>query len=201
MPDRARLKTSVPAGRPAGVPPDEAMLHEAALAHLARYATTEAGLVRVLDRRILRWARAAEAEGRERDAVAAMAAAARAAARAVAARLVEARAVDDSAFAAARAARLARAGRSRRAIAAHLAAKGVGPEVAAETLAGDEEDELAAALRLLRRRRLGPFAAAPPDAEARRRILAALARAGFPSGVARRALAMGRVEAEALLGA
>ena len=42
-------------------PPDEARLHEAALTHIARYATTRAGLLRVLDRRIDRWARAAEA--------------------------------------------------------------------------------------------------------------------------------------------
>jgi len=186
--------------RPAGPPPDEAGLREAALAHLARFAATEAGLVRVLDRRIARWARAAEAEGQERDAIAAATAPARAAARAIAARLVQAGAVDDSAFAAARAARLARAGRSRRAIAAHLAAKGVAPEVAAEAMPEGEEAELIAALRLLRRKRLGPFAPAPPDAEARRRTLASLARAGFASGPARRALGMAREEAAALLG-
>ena len=39
-------------------PPDDAALHDAALAHLARYATTEANLRRVLGRRIDRWARA-----------------------------------------------------------------------------------------------------------------------------------------------
>jgi regulatory protein len=186
--------------RPAGPPPDEAALREAALSHLARFAATEAGLVRVLDRRIARWARAAEAEGRERDDIAAAVAAARAAARAIAARLVQAGAVDDAAFAAARASRLARAGRSARAIAAHLAAKGVAPEVAAAALPEGEEAELLAALRLLRRKRLGPFAATPPDAEARRRTLGLLARAGFEAAVARRAVAMPAEEAAALLG-
>lgn len=186
--------------RAAGPPPDEAALREAALAHLTRFAATEAGLVRVLDRRIARWARAAEAEGREREAIAAAVATARATARAIAARLVQAGAVDDAAFASARAARLARAGRSRRAIAAHLAAKGVTAEVAAEVMPEGEEAEVIAALRLLRRKRLGPFAAEPPDAEARRRTLAMLARAGFPSGPARRALGMEREEAAALLG-
>jgi regulatory protein len=44
------------------------------LQHLARYATTEAGLRRVLERRIERWARAAEME---RDAAALAAATAR----------------------------------------------------------------------------------------------------------------------------
>jgi regulatory protein len=186
--------------RPAGPPPDEATLREAALAHLTRFAATEAGLVRVLDRRIARWARAAEAEGRDREAIAATIAAARADTRAIAARLVQAGAVDDSAFAAARAARLSRAGRSRRAIAAHLAAKGVAAEVAAESMPEGEDADLIAALRLLRRKRLGPFAANPPDAEVLRRTLGALARAGFASAPARRAVAMDLAEAEALLG-
>lgn len=186
--------------RPAGPPPDDATLREAALTHLTRFAATEAGLVRVLDRRIARWARTAEAEGAEREAIAAAIAPARAAARAIAARLVQAGAVDDSAFAAARAARLSRAGRSRRAIAAHLAAKGVAAEVAAEAMPGGEDAELIAALRLLRRKRLGPFAPEPPNAEARRRTLGALARAGFASAPARRAVAMELAEAEGLLG-
>lgn len=187
-------------GRPAGPPPDEAALHEAALAHLTRFAATEAGLVGALDRRIARWARAAEQDGGERDAIAAAVAPARAAARAIAARLVQAGAVDDAAFAAARAARLSRAGRSRRAIAAHLSARGITSAVAAEAMPDGEDAELIAALRLLRRKRLGPFAPEPPDAEARRRTLAALARAGFPSAPARRALGMEREEAAALLG-
>ena len=44
----------------AASPPTEVSLREAALSHLARYATTRAGLIRVLDRRIDRWARAQE---------------------------------------------------------------------------------------------------------------------------------------------
>jgi regulatory protein len=194
-PPRARPR------RPAGPPPGEAALHEAALAHLARFSATEAGLARVLDRRIARWARAAEAEGQDADAVRAAAARARACVRDIAARLVAAGAVDDAAFATARAARLSRAGRSQRAIAAHLAARGVTREVAAEALPEGEDAEVLAALRLLRRKRLGPFAAAPPDAEARRRILGTLARAGFASAPARRAVAMDPEEAAERLGA
>ena len=45
------------AERPAGPAPTRAKLHEAALAHLAKFSATEAGLIRVLDRRIARWAR------------------------------------------------------------------------------------------------------------------------------------------------
>jgi regulatory protein len=170
-------------------PPDRDALHEAALRHLARYAATAAGLTRVLDRRIARWS----ATGGEPEA----AAEARREARGVVARLVEAGAVDDAGFAAARAQRLARTGRSRRAVAAHLAARGVDGETAAAALIGDE---LASALVHARRRRIGPFrTGAPPDADARRRELAVLARAGFPRDVAERALAMTVEEAEAMV--
>ncbi|CAH0272304.1 RecX family transcriptional regulator [Roseomonas sp. CECT 9278] len=178
------------APRPAGPAPTASRLREAALLHLARYAATEAGLKRVLDRRIDRWARAAEAEGEPRDQVAAAAATARAAVAEVARAMVQAGAVDDAAFAASRARRLARTGRSRRAIAAHLSAKGVDAGIAAAALPANEEAELDAALAYCRRRRIGPFARTQEDAEARRKAMAALARGGFGHAVARQALAM-----------
>lgn len=185
-----------PSDRPAGPPPDAARLRDAALAHLARYAATEAGLTRVLQRRIDRWARAAEAQG-ERDSVAEQASAAMAQARAVVARLAEAGAVSDAVFAASRARTLVRAGRSRRAVTAHLAAKGVAVELAREAVPDDAETELAAALTLARRRRLGPFRAGEAADEAmRRKELAALARAGFSQAVACQALGMDPAEAE-----
>ncbi len=96
--------------RPAGQAPNAVRLREAALAHLARFAATEAGLRRVLERRVDRWARAAEAEGQPREAIAAAAARARAAAAEVAAAMTAAGAVDDAAFAESRARRLARGG-------------------------------------------------------------------------------------------
>jgi regulatory protein len=182
--------------RPAGPPPAAAARREAALAHLARFAATEAGLARVLARRVDRWARRAEAEAPEaRDRIAAAAAAAKSAAREVARALAGAGVVDDAAFAEARARRLSRAGRSRRAIAAHLAAKGVEAETARGALPEDAEAELDAALALCRRRRIGPFARDEADAPARLKALGALARAGFPQDVARRALEMDPAEA------
>jgi regulatory protein len=184
------------APRPAGRPPDAARLREAALAHLARFAATEVALRRVLERRVDRWARAAEAEGQDRETISAAAAAARAAAAEVARAMVAAGAVDDAAFAESRARRLARAGRSRRAIAAHLAAKGIAAETAGAALPDDPEAELAAALAFCRRRRIGPFARGAEDAEARRKALAAMARGGFAQGLARQALAMEPDEAE-----
>jgi regulatory protein len=186
-----------PAGRPAGPPPGEAQLAEAATAHLARFAATEAGLLRALARRVDRWARAAEAEGMAD--VAQRAALAKQAAAQVAQRMAAQGVVDDAAFAASRARRLLRTGRSRRATLAHLQAKGVDSATAAAALPEGEEAELAAALAFCRRRRIGPFAAVAPDDAARLKALAAFARAGFARGVAGQALGMDPDEAEALL--
>ncbi len=188
------------APKPAGPAPDAARLHDAALAYLARFAATEAGLRRVLARRVARWARAAEAEhGAEYAAEAAKAA--RAAIDGVVARLAASGVVDDVAFAAARARSLTRRGKSRLAAAAHLAAKGVAAETAAQVLNAEPEDEMAAALALAARRRIGPFRTGetPDPAAARRRELGVLARAGFPRAIAEQALRLDRCEAAALL--
>jgi regulatory protein len=172
--------------------PTEASLHEAALRHLARFATTEAGLARVLNRRVDRWARASNAE-------AAAVAEAKRAVRAVVARLVAAGAVDDAAFAAGRARRLARGGHSRRQVAAHLAARGIAAETVREALSDDAEIELAAALVLARRRRIGPFRSGEVNADVRRRELGILARAGFSREIAVRALGTDTEAAEELV--
>jgi regulatory protein len=183
--------------RPAGPPPDAAKLREVAIAHLARFAATEAGLRRVLARRVDRWAREAGQQGQED--VAARAAAARAAAAEVAKRLAAEGAVDDKAFAASRARRLLRGGRSRRGALAHLRDKGVDAETAAAALPEGEAAELDAALAFCRRRRIGPFATTETSPEARLKALGALARAGFGRDVAGRALGTDPAEAEARL--
>lgn len=195
----------------AGKAPDAGRLRETALLYLSRYAATRAGLIRVLHRRIDRWARLAESEGMAIETVAASITAARADAVEVAERLTQAGAVDDAAFAASRLRRLQQTGRSRRAIAAHLAGKGVDSETVGAVLEQSETDEVVVALGHLRRRRAGPFAAGAsathalgtddPDAgspspEARLKALAALARAGFPRDVAETALDMDPAEAE-----
>jgi regulatory protein len=179
--------------RPAGSAPNDAALHQVGLAYLARYAATEAGLARMLARAVDRWARRALADGVEADAVAAQAAQARAAVRGVVVRLAAAGAVSDAAFAESRTRSLVRGGRSRRVVAAHLAAKGVGAETARAALEAEEMGELAAALVFARRRRIGPFRAGNED---RLRELAMLARAGFSQAVASEALRTSREDAE-----
>ena len=166
-------------------------LHDAALRYLARYAATQTGLLRVLTRRVDRWAHAAAADP---DQIAA----AKDAARTVVTRLVAAGAVDDAAFAAGRARSLARSGRSRRAIAAHLAARGVPGALTAAAVPDDPALELAAALAYTRRRRMGPFRD-PPDPEQFLRDLARLARAGFDQRVAEHALRTDADQAETLI--
>jgi regulatory protein len=195
----ARRKSRPAGPAPPGPVPTEASLREAALNHLARFSATEAGLRRVLERRVDRWARRSEAAGEAPDAVAPRAAEAKRHAAAVARKMVQDGAVDDAAFAAARVRRLSRGGRSRRAIAAHLAAKGVARGAADAALPDGKDAELDAALAFCRRRRTGPFAPGPLPPEARLKALAALARAGFPRGVAEAALDTDAEEAEARL--
>jgi regulatory protein len=178
--------------------PDLEELRDAALTYLSRYAATEAGLVRVLDRRVDRWARSLRSERPESaEEIAAAVSRSRHDVRALVARLVEAGAVDDPSFATTRARSLVRSGKSNAAIAAHLMAKGVPTDIARDALPDDADYEVGAALSLARRRRIGPFRRGePPDAEGRLREAAIMARAGFPQPVAMRALRMQPDEAE-----
>lgn len=179
---------------PSPQPPDAASLHHAALAYLARYAATEAGLRRVLLKRIDRWAQTQP----DRDTAQPVIAAARSAIDAVVAKLVGAGAISDAGFAEMRARSLLHTGRSRRAIQAALAAKGVPTEVARDAVGMDAAAELAAALILTRRRRIGGFRTTEPDdlSAAQRKEMALLARAGFSLETAQQALAMDPADAE-----
>jgi len=148
-------------------------LENAALHYLERFASSTANLRRVLmrkiDRSLAHW-------GGERAEAAALA-------DALMVKLAGLGYLDDSAYAQAKTASLHRRGKGGRAIRAALAAKGVEADVAADAVAG--VGDLAAAINLARRRRLGPFR--PPEARAamRPRDLATLARAGFAYDVAR----------------
>ena len=169
-------------------PPDAASLREAALRYLGRYASTEAGLRKTLNRRIDNWAWLHP----DRDETAA----AKRAVPEIVAKMVELGLINDAAFAESRARRLALSGRSRLAITADLAAKGIGAVLTKATLPRDNDAELAAALILTRKRRIGPFR---NNAENQNKELGIMARAGFPRDIASRALAMTPDDAEAAI--
>lgn len=84
-------------------------------------------------------------------------------------------------------------GLSRTAIVMKLRQKGMNEDSVREALkAYDEENDLnddQAALRLCRRKKIGPYALNPPDDGQKQKWLAALARAGFSYEVASKALA------------
>jgi regulatory protein len=169
-------------GRRGPQPVTAERLEASALFYLQRFASSADNLRRVLDRRVERSARL---HGTDR-------AAGRAAVVALIQRLQAAGLLDDRVYAEAKAASLHRRGRSLNAIRRGLAAKGVGAEDAAAAttaLAGTmAEPDLAAAIALARRRRLGPWRAAAHRAAWRMKDLAVLGRAGFDYQTARRVI-------------
>ena len=176
---------------PVTPPPDAARLHEAALNYLARYASTEAGLRRVLNGKIDRWVKAHP----ERDPTALRGI--RASVDQVIERVVAAGLVSDVGFAEMRSKSLVRSGQSRRGVHARLIAKGVSADIARSVLPDDMETELAAAIVTTRRRRIGPYRTnSAEDGASRAKELARLARAGFSRDVAERALDMSLEEAD-----
>lgn len=153
-------------------------LENAALFYLQRFATSAENLRRVLMRKVERSARfhgTDPAEGAQWV-------------EALIARFVASKLLDDALYAESRAQSLRRRGASGRTIQLSLRQKGVEGEIIDTALAAadeaDERPERAAAARLARKRRLGPYRAAEGRREARERDLAALARAGFSYDVA-----------------
>ena len=103
-------------------------------------------------------------------------------------------ALNDVAFAEIKVNSLRRQGRSRRVIQQKLGIKGVSGDIVVAALernadgAESDEVELKAAMALARRRKWGPFRKTVVDDDRKRKDFAALARAGFSSGIARRVL-------------
>lgn len=185
--------------------PDAASLREAALAHLARFATTEQGLRQVLDRRLRRWGVRASRAGLPNEDIESAIAALRPAIDGIVASMTDLGAVDDAGYARNRALSLTRTGRSRRAVEAHLANKGVDQDTTREALndslgersdSSAQEAELAAALVLARKRRLGPFQRPDREEEDPIKALGVFARNGFSRDVAQSVLDMDSDEAE-----
>lgn len=143
-------------------------LFRAAGHYLERYASTEANLRRVLERKVMRRAHARGEEAGPFEPLIVE----------TVARFVDLKLLDDRSFAEAKLASLRRRGTSLRQSAAKLAEKGVDRETVAAVMEGDETDEAEAARRLAKRRRLGPHRLRE-RAERRDRDVAALMRAGF----------------------
>jgi regulatory protein len=178
--------------RAAGAPLDENGLEQAALHYLERYTSSVAGLRRVLRRRIRR---AARLTGGEEGA--ANIAAGDAMIEMVVARLTRTGLLDDGRYAEFRAGSLARRGGSLYVIRRDLMTRGVAAAQIDAALAAlkretgvetNDETDLAAALALAKRRRLGPFRAASVRAANRMRDLATLGRAGFAFEIAKRVI-------------
>jgi regulatory protein len=169
-------------------PATAARLEKAALAHIDRYATSAANLRNVLMRRVARSVRLHDTEhGEAAEWV-----------EAIIAKLLERRLLDDAGYARARAGSLHRSGAPRRKITGMLQQKGVGrSDIAAALAALDAEydnSELVTACNYARRRRLGLYRLSGAREERRERDLAALARAGFGYGTARRVVDAQSVE-------
>jgi regulatory protein len=153
-------------------------LENAALHYLARYQTSAENLRRVLTRRV---ERAARAGGADRATASSWI-------EPLIARFRKSGMLDDRTYAEARVAALQRAGTSRRAIRARLLKHGVAPDVIETALKSDTDRDrvdLAAAIVLARRRRLGPYRHGRKADGWRERDLALLARAGYSYAVAR----------------
>lgn len=161
-------------GKPAPRRIDAAYLRRAALHYIERYSVPTAQLQRVLLRKVERSCRHHELDPQ----------AFRTMIDEIVASCVASGLVDDRRFAEARVQSLRRKGRSARAVAAGLAAKGVERGLVAEVIAADDDAELDAARIAAKRKRLGPWSRGD-RAEQRQKHIAALARAGFSLAIAR----------------
>jgi regulatory protein len=160
-------------------------LQNAAAFYLERYPSTAEGLRRVLNRRV-RKAEMTEAPIIENV---------KQTIDAIVAKFVAAGVIDDKAFAQTKARALHRRGTSGRLTRQRLKLAGVDEETLDQAMAGLDQEldtdpgqrEWQAAVALARRRRLGPFRQKDRK-EHRTRDLAALARAGFDSALARKVI-------------
>lgn len=155
-------------GRP---PLDAQSLERMALAYAARYATTRSRLRSYLVRKLRECGWSGD---REPDLAA------------LAERMAGLGYVDDAAFASARAAALGRRGYGEHRVGAALRAAGIDEKDGAEACGHARDGAWRTALRYAERKRIGPFAPAEGDREAREKAFGAMLRAGHPGRIARR---------------
>lgn len=159
--------------RKARPPLDRDSLERLAIAYVGRYATTRAKLNAYLSRKLKERGWSGEEPARID---------------ALCDKCVRLGFIDDAAFAAARATALGRRGYGARRVDVALRAAGVGEADGSAARAIADEGAFAAAMRFAERKRIGPYASAPPDDAARRRQFAAMMRAGHSYNMVRKVL-------------
>jgi len=170
--------------------PTPESLDAAALRYLARYAASEASLRRVLENRIQRALLRLPQNAADHERLDLL--------RTKIGQIVEKHkktgTINDASFSEMKIRSLRRQGRSGRAIAQKLYAKGIAKSLIDLTLKQTREEDssegcdLKAARILARRKKMGPFRKEPSDERLRRKDFSALARAGFSSSIAKRVL-------------
>ncbi len=169
-------------------------LRRSGFAYLQRYSASEAHFSELMLQKLRRWEAAgyvALGEARAADLVAELTSEFR-----------ELGLLDDAGFAASRVASARRKGASRLKIALGLRAKGVDGELARAAIEEEGTDEMVAALRFCRRRRIGPWRRGErPDRDGLNREIAILARQGFATQLGRAVVLLSLEEAEDKLGA
>lgn len=156
-------------------PLDETALKELGLAYVARFATSRAKLADYLRRKLRERGWAGSGQPPVADIVAWAA---------------EAGFIDDAAYALSKARVLGARGYGERRVGQALRAAGIEEDDGAAARAHARETAEEAALRFARRKRLGPYAATPPDRKESDKALAAMIRAGHAFDLARRILSL-----------
>jgi regulatory protein len=153
------------------IPPlDRKRLDELALRYVGRYATTRAKLRSYLARKIRErgWS---EPQPPDLEALAG--------------RFAELGYIDDAAFALSKSQALAARGYGKRRLLDKLRLAGVDEDDGMAARQHADAEALEAALRFAERRRIGPFAAGPPDPGKRQKAIAAMVRAGHSFALSR----------------
>ncbi|MEN3929778.1 regulatory protein RecX [Microvirga sp. W0021] len=148
-------------------------LERAAMDYLGKYASSTENLRRVLRRKVMRRCQLREEEPHSYYEMVDT----------VVAKVVRIGLIDDKIYTEAKVASLRRKGNSSRLIQAKLSAKGLNKDDIGQAVSESEIDEIDAARRLVKRRRLGPYRL-QNRREFQDKDIAVLARAGFSFSVA-----------------
>jgi len=162
--------------KPRYKPPTEERLARSALHYLERYASSHANLRRVLERKVLKACTALKLDPSDYAGMI----------ETVIQTFMRNGLINDRSYAETKAASLRRRGGSRRKIEAQLNAKGVDRDTIRAVLETDAQSDDTAARTFARRRRLGPYRTPGKTGDRRDKDLAAMCRAGFSFGTAKR---------------